>query len=43
MPTQAEIDKLYERLDAEAEAGGYHLNPDAEFAKALVESLLVNE
>lgn len=43
MPTQAEIDKLYGRLDAEAEAGGYHLNPDVEFAKALVESLLTNE
>lgn len=43
MPTSAEIAQLYQRLDAEAEANGYHLNPDVEFTKALVESLLVNE
>ncbi len=34
---------LYRRLNAEAEAGGYHLNPDAGFTKDLVRSLLVNE
>lgn len=38
-----EIDRLYERLNKEAEAGGYHLNPDVEFTKALVRGLLVNE
>ncbi len=38
-----EIDRLYEKLKKEAEAGGYHLNPDAEFTKALVKGLLVNE
>jgi ferredoxin-thioredoxin reductase catalytic subunit len=37
------IDALYERLDGEAEASGYHLNRDVAFTKALVESLLVNE
>jgi ferredoxin-thioredoxin reductase catalytic subunit len=41
--SQEETDKLYERLKKEAEAGGYHLNPDVEFAKGLSESLLVNE
>lgn len=41
--TQAEIDALYERLHREAEAGGYHLNPDVEFTKQLVRGLLVNE
>jgi ferredoxin-thioredoxin reductase catalytic subunit/rubredoxin len=41
--SQVEIDKLYEKLDGEAEAGGYHLNPDAEFTKNLVKSLIVNE
>jgi ferredoxin-thioredoxin reductase catalytic subunit len=41
--SQSEIDKLYERLKKEAEAGGYHLNPDVEFTKALVRGLLVNE
>ncbi|MBN1485137.1 MAG: ferredoxin:glutaredoxin reductase [Chloroflexia bacterium] len=37
------VDALHERLDQEAEAAGYHLNPDREFTWALVESLLVNE
>ncbi len=40
---QAAIDRLYERLNKEAEAGGYHLNPDTEFTKDLVRGLLVNE
>lgn len=40
--TQEEIDALYERLDREAEAAGYHLNPDVEFTKDLVRGLLVN-
>lgn len=39
----AQIDALYERLDREAEASGYHLNPDREFTRGLVEGLLVNE
>jgi ferredoxin-thioredoxin reductase catalytic subunit len=41
--TQAEIDRLYEKLNREAEAGGYHLNPDIEFTKALAKGLLTNE
>jgi len=41
--TQGEIDALYERLYKEAEAGGYHLNPDVEFTKQLIRGLLVNE
>ena len=41
--TQEEIHKLYEKLKKEAEAGGYHLNPDIEFTKELVEGLIVNE
>jgi ferredoxin-thioredoxin reductase catalytic subunit len=36
------IDKLHKKLDAEAESGGYHLNPDVEFTRSLVEGLLVN-
>jgi ferredoxin-thioredoxin reductase catalytic subunit len=39
----AEIDRLYERLAREAEVPGYHLNPDVEFAKGLIKSLIVNE
>ncbi len=37
-----EIDRFYERLKKEAESGGYHLNPDVEFTKALVKGLMVN-
>lgn len=37
------IDSLYDRLNSEAEKAGYCLNPDEEFTKELVESLLVNE
>jgi len=37
------IDALYERLFQEAEAAGYHLNPDQEFTRGLVEGLLTNE
>ncbi|NIV37914.1 MAG: ferredoxin:glutaredoxin reductase [Anaerolineae bacterium] len=42
IPSQ-KIDGLYERLDREAEASGYHLNPDSEFTRGLVEGLLTNE
>ncbi|MFH1169889.1 MAG: ferredoxin-thioredoxin reductase catalytic domain-containing protein [Chloroflexota bacterium] len=40
---EADIDRLYQRLDREAESGGYHLNPDAEFTRELVKSLIINE
>ena len=38
-----QVDALYERLDREAEASGYHLNPDVEFTRGLLEGLLINE
>ena len=38
-----EVDRLYDKLKKEAEAGGYHLNPDVEKTKALVKGLLTNE
>ena len=37
------VDALYERLGREAEASGYHLNPDREFTWELVQGLLVNK
>ena len=37
------VDHLYEKLNREAEEGGYHLNPDVGFTKELVRSLIVNE
>ncbi len=39
----AEIDSVYERLFREAEGAGYHLNPDVEFTKQLIKSLIINE
>jgi ferredoxin-thioredoxin reductase catalytic subunit len=38
-----EIKQVYQKLFREAEAGGYHLNPDIEFTKDLIQGLLVNE
>ena len=38
--SQEEVDKLYERLKKDAEAYGYHLNPDVEFTKELVKGIL---
>lgn len=43
MPMAEQIDALYEKLDEEAEAAGYHLNPDADITRGLVEGLLINE
>ena len=42
-PTEQQIDELYKRLLKEAEATGYHLNPDVEFTKQLVKGILTNE
>ena len=41
--TDAAVDALLEKLRREAEASGYHLNPDREFTRELVRSLLINE
>lgn len=40
---QNEVDILYRKLNQEAESTGYHLNPDIEFTKDLINSLLINE
>ncbi len=37
------INKFYEKLKKDTEAGGYHLNPDVDFTKKLVRGLIVNE
>ena len=37
-----DVGREYERLKAEAEAGGYHLNPDVAFTNDLVQGLLTN-
>lgn len=41
--TDKEIDELYRRLKQEAESGGYYLNPDTDFTRALVKSLIKNQ
>ena len=38
-----EVQRLYERLDKEAESAGYHLNPNKEFTLGLIRGMLVNE
>lgn len=41
-PKTDEVKGLYEQLRSEAEASGYHLNPDEDFTRDLVEGLLAN-
>ena len=41
--TPEDVDRLTAQLDKEAEASGYHLNPDMDTTKALVDGLIVNE
>jgi ferredoxin-thioredoxin reductase catalytic subunit len=41
--SREEAEKLRAELARDAESGGYHLNPDEEFARALAEGLLANE
>jgi ferredoxin-thioredoxin reductase catalytic subunit len=41
--TDEEIQRTYEKLKKNAEAGGYHLNPDEEFVRDLIRGMLVNE
>ena len=41
--TEEEIQRTYDKLKKDAEAGGYHLNSDAEFVRDLIRGMLVNE
>jgi ferredoxin-thioredoxin reductase catalytic chain len=41
-PTIPDIEREYQRLNREAEDGGYHLNPDTDFTKNLVRGLIIN-
>jgi ferredoxin-thioredoxin reductase catalytic subunit len=41
--SRQEVEQLYEKLRAEAEVGGYHLNPDKTMTRQLLKGLLVNE
>jgi ferredoxin-thioredoxin reductase catalytic chain len=41
--SEDEVTRAWQALDTDAEAGGYHLNPDEEFTKDLVRGLQANE
>jgi ferredoxin-thioredoxin reductase catalytic subunit len=41
--TGTDIDRVYKQIKEEAEAGGYHLNPDIDMDRQLINGLLVNE
>lgn len=41
--SEVEVNRLYEKLNKEAEAFGYHLNPDLEFTKELLKGMIINE
>ena len=41
--TREEVERLFTRLDREAESAGYHLNPNREFTLGLIEGMMVNE
>jgi ferredoxin-thioredoxin reductase catalytic subunit len=40
---EQEVAQLQDKLNREAESGGYHLNPDPEMTRSLVEGLIANE
>ncbi len=42
-PSPERAQALFAKLKREAEAGGYHLNPDTEFVTDLLQGLLINE
>lgn len=40
---ESAIDSVYDSLSREAEAAGYHLNPDRDFTRDLLKSLIIND
>ncbi len=40
---EEDIERLYRKLDKDAESGGYHLNKNTDFVRDLVKGLIVNE
>jgi ferredoxin-thioredoxin reductase catalytic chain len=41
--SKEEVDRLFKKLNDEAESAGYHLNPDIDITKKLVKGLLINQ
>jgi ferredoxin-thioredoxin reductase catalytic subunit len=42
-PSEIEVESHYHKVKEEAESSGYHLNPDVEFTKELLKSILINK
>ncbi len=42
MVSDEDVERLYQRLKSDAEAAGYHLNPDKPFVMGIVRGLLTN-
>jgi ferredoxin-thioredoxin reductase catalytic chain len=40
---EGQIESAYQTMKKEAEANGYHLNPDVDFTKDLVKGILTNQ
>lgn len=41
--SKEEVNRLFKKLNEEAESAGYHLNPDVDMTKKLVKGLLINQ
>jgi len=41
--SKEQVDRAYERVNNFAKLNGNHLNPDVEFTKELIKSLLINQ
>jgi len=41
--TEEHVDLFYQKLKQDVESSGYHLNPDEEFTKELLKSILINQ
>jgi ferredoxin-thioredoxin reductase catalytic chain len=41
--TSEQIEAAYQKLQKEAQEGGYHLNPDGELTRELVKGILTNQ
>jgi ferredoxin-thioredoxin reductase catalytic subunit/rubredoxin len=39
----SQVDEYYDQLKTEVEISGYHLNPDVDFTKELLSSILINQ
>jgi ferredoxin-thioredoxin reductase catalytic subunit len=42
-PFDNEVDSYYQKVKADVESSGYHLNPDIEFTLELLKSILINK